>query len=30
VKVICPSWNVSFSNSNHYNISATFERVYEP
>ena len=30
VKVICPSWNVAFSNSDHYNVSATFERVYEP
>jgi phage-related protein len=30
VKVICPSWNVTFSNSDHYNVSGTFERVYEP
>ena len=30
VKVICPSWSVTFSNSDHYNVSATFERVYEP
>ena len=30
VKVVCPDWNVAFSNSDHYNISATFERVYEP
>ena len=30
VKVICPSWNISFSNSDHYNVSGTFERVYEP
>ena len=30
VKVVCPDWSVAFSNSDHYNISATFERVYEP
>lgn len=30
VKVVCPTWNVSFSNSDHYNVNATFERVYEP
>ena len=30
VKVICPNWSVAFSNSDHYNINATFERVYEP
>ena len=30
VKVICPSWNVTFSNSDHYNVNGTFERVYEP
>ena len=30
VKVICTSWSVTFSNSDHYNVSATFERVYEP
>ena len=30
IKVICPSWNISFSNSNHYNVTASFERVYEP
>jgi phage-related protein len=30
IKVICTSWSLSFSNSNHYNVSAKFERVYEP
>ena len=30
VKVICPNWSISFSNSNHYNVTAKFERVYEP
>ena len=30
VKVVCTNWNLSFSNSNHYNVSAKFERVYEP
>ena len=30
VKVICNSWQIAFSNSNHYNINAEFERVYEP
>ena len=30
VKVICGDWNISYSNSNHYDINAKFERVYEP
>ena len=30
VKVVCVTWNMMFSNSNHYNINAQFKRVYEP
>tara|TARA_Y100000814_G_C12180447_1_gene351102 strand:+ start:155 stop:553 length:399 start_codon:yes stop_codon:yes gene_type:complete len=30
IKVVCRSWSQSYANDEAYNISATFERVYEP
>ena len=30
IKVICNDWSVQYSNSDHYSVQATFERVYEP
>tara|TARA_Y100000817_G_scaffold196288_1_gene153509 strand:+ start:528 stop:926 length:399 start_codon:yes stop_codon:yes gene_type:complete len=30
VKVVCTQWSQQFSNSGSYNITSTFQRVYEP
>ena len=30
VKVVCETWNTTYSNSDHYNLSASFRRVYGP
>ena len=29
IKVLCTTWGIGYSNSDHYNVNATFKRVYE-
>ena len=30
IKVVCDSWTINYSNSDHYSIQTQFRRVYEP
>jgi len=30
IRVVCPEWNTQYSNSNHYSLSASFVRIYQP
>ena len=30
IKVVCSDWSTTYSNSNHYTVNATFDRIYAP
>lgn len=30
IRVVCKEWSTQYSNSDHYSMSASFERIYQP
>jgi phage-related protein len=30
IRVVCPEWSTQYSNSGHYSLNASFNRIYQP